>query len=739
MAMKNISPAQAIPEFLRDGRYRYVPGVLDEDTPWLMRHLISLMSANVRIDSYVIDRIRELSGQAAIVYAMKFRSVYDLHFLRMRLAQLGLPVPCFAFGMSSLCTGSWGKVFEVQRARLAALIHGRSQSSMSERTIVAEILNQGGAAGMFLVDEKTVRPRYIHPDRDPLAILLDVQGAFAGSIAIVPLTVLYDRTPRRAIRPFWESFLGDPDRPGPLKRILIALRRWTVPEVLIGEPVHLVSQFEEFGAQKPWEDLPFAVRQELISAINDRIRVTRGPEKLSRTEIKEQVLREPRVQRAVSDIAARENTTPEKVRKRAEAYVEEIAADQHLQVHHFLYYFLKWAFAHIFDGVDLKQEQFTALKVAGQKGSLIFTPCHKSHFDYLVIPYFTFINYMAIPYIAAGKNLSFWPLGPILRNAGAFFIRRSFKGMELYTQVFAAYVKVLVRERFSIKFYMEGGRSRTGKLMPPRLGFLSFLVRAVTEDAVDDLNFVPAFMGYDQIPEESSYLRELTGGVKRKEGVRGLLRARDVLKRHYGKVYVRFHEPVSFQAFCKAWRGGLNPASLSIKDRQDLLHDLAYHLMAAIVRVGVVTPIELAAAALLSSGQARVDHATVLTAAEHFSAALADQGIEFAAGAEDLEAFIQPALGLFQLRGFVEVEESSERGDRPVYVILQQKKGYLHFYKNGLVNYIWPASLLSMSLTKTDDRSGEITPEVRETFANLKELIKKELIVDPLESDEAIL
>jgi len=739
LAMKDISPAQAIPALLRDGRYRYVPGVLDEDTPWLMRHLVSVMSANVLIDSYVIDRIRDLSTRAALVYAMKFRSVYDLHFLRTRLAQLGLPVPCFVFGMSSFHTASWGKLFEVQRARVAALIHGRSQTDASERSIVADILKHGGAAVMFLVDEKTFRPRYIHPDRDPLAILLDVQGSLAGSIAVVPLTVLYDRTPRRVIRPFWESFLGDPDRPGPLKRILIALRKWTVPELLVGEPVHLVSQFQEFGADRPWEDLPSDLRQELIAKINDRIRVTRGPERLSRTEIKEQVLREARVQRAVTDIAARENTTTEKIRKQAEAYVREIAAEQHLQVLHVLYYFLKWVFSHIFDGVDLKPDQFSELKVAAQRGSLIFTPCHRSHFDYLVMSFFTFVNQLAIPYIAAGMNLSFWPMGPLFRNAGAFFLRRSFKGMELYTQVFASYVKVLVREKFNIKFYIEGGRSRTGKLLPPRLGFLSFVVRAVTEDAVDDLYFVPAFLGYDQIPEESSYLRELTGADKKKEGVMAMLRAREVLRRRYGKVYVRFHEPISLRAFSKQWRGGLNPESLSIKDRQEFLNDLAYHLMSGIVRVGVVTPVELAAAAVLCSADVRVSHATVIAAAQNFSVVLQDLGIEFAQGAEDAEAFLQPALGLFQLRGLIEVEDSPETPGERQYVILQQKKANLHFYKNGLVNYLWPASLLALAIAQTDYGLRELTPPIIETFANLKRLLQKELIVDPLQQEEAIL
>ena len=262
---------------------------------------------------------------------------------------------------------------------------------------------------------------------------------------------------------------------------------------------------------------PFDVRQKLIESINARIRVSRGPKRLSRTEIKELVLQDARLHRIVREKAIGESTSEQKVRKKAESYIEEIAADQRIQALHFLFYVLKWLFSKVFDGIDLKESAFAALKKANAEGSLIFVSSHKSHFDYLLIGFLSFINQMAVPYMAAGKNLSFWPVGPILRHGGAFFLRRSFKGLGLYTHVFAAYVKALAREKVNINFYIEGGRSRTGKLMPPRVGMLAFLLQAVEEGAVEDLSFIPTFIGYDQIPEERSYLRRIgragqTGG-----------------------------------------------------------------------------------------------------------------------------------------------------------------------------------------------------------------------------------
>ena len=731
--------SQVVPPHLRSGRFHHVAGVLDEEPPWFLRKLIALLSANVQIDEQVAQTIRGLAQSGPLVYAMKYRSVYDLQFLRIRFAELGLPLPSFVFGMSAGGIGSFSKFIKVWKSRLDLVVHEHKHPNAVDENVLKEILEGGGAGVMFLVDEKTSRSRYVHPDRDPLRILLDLQGRMAASIVLAPMTILYDRTPRRAIRPFWESFLGDPDMPGPLKRLLIAIRKWTVPELLVGEPVHLVGEFEEFGSDRSWDELPFDVRQKLIESINARIRVNRGPERLSRTEIKERVLQDPRLHRIVREKASGDATSEQKVRKKAESYVEEIAADQRIQALHFLFYLLKWLFTKVFDGIDLKESTFATLKKENAEGSLIFVSCHKSHFDYLLIGFLSFINQMAVPYMAAGKNLSFWPVGPLLRHGGAFFLRRSFKGLGgLYTHVFSAYVKALVREKVNINFYIEGGRSRTGKLMPPRVGMLAFLLQAVEEGAVEDVTFVPCFIGYDQIPEERSYLRELAGRDKQAESFLSVIRAREILKRSFGKVYVRFDEPASFRAFCENPSVGVNPTQMSLKENRKLVHDFAYHLMYGIVRAGVVTPIDLAAAGLVCMKTRRVGRDLFFRSVGYFSTMLKKGGFEFAESLASPEVALEQALGLFRYRGFVNLEPSSAPEDEIVYVIDEQKRANLEFYRNSLVNYLWPASFLAILLTRDGDSPAGTSSGIREEFALLSQLCSKELIVDPLSNDDEI-
>jgi len=734
-----IAQSKTVPEFLRDGRYRHVVGVLDEEPPLVLRKLIPLLSSKVEVDTYVVDKVRDLARRGPVVYAMKYRSLFDLHFLRMRLAQLGLPVPSYTFGLSPGETGSLSKWTAVRRHRLVSALREGAAAAERESEVVGEILQQGGAAVLFLVDEKTTRTRYVHPNVDPIRMLLDLQGKMAASLAVIPMFILYDRRQPRSIRPFWESFLGDPDLPGPLRRLLGRFRKWTVPELLIGEPSYLVGEFEEFGSDISWEELPFKVRQELIDSINARIRVNRGPERLSRTEIKERVLQDSRVQRAVRDSVSGESLAEERVRKNAESYVDEIAANQRIQVHHFLFYVLKGLFAKVFDGIDLRQSDFTALKKTNQEHSLIYVSCHKSHFDYLLIGFLSFINQMAIPYMAAGRNLSFWPVGPILRNAGAFFIRRSFKGLSLYPHVFAAYLRVLVKEKININFYIEGGRSRTGKLLPPRVGMLAFLLQTLEEGAVDDLIFVPTFIGYDQIPEEKSYLRELAGREKQTESLSALIRAREVLGRKFGKVYVRFHEPVSFKDF---WvRSGIEgePGTLSLRESRRMLNDFAYYLMSGIVRVGVVSPTDLVAAALVWSGGRKSSRRLVLEAVGWLTEALRFEGIQLAPSLESPDAATETALGLFRVRGFIDLKSDGNEHEPDGYLIRDDNRANLDFYRNSLVNYLWPESLVSMALLKGAAAGGVTGDQLFEDFRFLNGLISKELILDPLVEDRAIL
>lgn len=732
--MTNLLSRKTVPDFLKSGKFRAIPGVLNREPSWVMEKLAGLLSARVEIDDEAVKLIRELAADGPIIYALKYPTYYDLQYLRMRLAALGLPAPCFLMGGSGSFRSMAFKAARLFKSRSKSSdIRGRLDSRVAPEAI-RDILVNRGAGAFFLVDESTTLDRYLSPEHDPISVLIEAQSKVPEPIAIVPVFLLYDRRQKRQIRPFWETLLGDPDQPGAINRVLIAIRKWTSPELLVGTPVHLIAEFEEFGSDKSWEELPFEIRRELIENINARIRANRGPEKLSRMEIKERVLQDPRVQKAVSESAESDKTTEEKSRKKAEAYVDEIAADQKLQMIHFLYYVLKWLFKRVLEKLDCRESDFSVLKKANEKNSLIFVSCHKSHLDYLLVGYLLFTNQMPLPFMAAGKNLSFWPVGHILRRGGGFFIRRSFKGLLLYTRVFAGYVQVLVKEKINLNFYIEGGRSRTGKFLQPKVGMLGFLLDTVFDGAVDDLTFIPTYDGYDRVPEEKSYLQELRGREKQKESFFSFLESIKILKIKYGAAYVRFNEPVSFRDFVARRGISSSPTGLTSTERRDLVEDFAFYLMTQISKASVITFVDLAAAALVCHDSSLVDRSELLEAIDLLEKGLRYHGIEISVSSPDLAKGSDQAIERFVARKFIEFEGASET-ELPTYVINESRRVNLEFYKNSLVNCLWAPALLATAILH--ENNGESVPKevVFKNFSQLKELLNKEFIFDPLVGD----
>src|SRR5207244_1817514 len=171
---------------------------------------------------------------------------------------------------------------------------------------------------------------------------------------------------------------------------------------------------------------------------------------------------------------------------------------------------------------------------------VVLVPCHRSHFDYLILSYIFHTNYLSPPHIAAGINLSFWPMGPLFRGAGAFFIRRTFENNELYKMVFRKYLTFLIREGYTQEFFIEGGRTRTGKMLTPKLGMLSAIVNAFLQGVRRDLYLVPISIHYGRVPEEEAYKSEiallgapqaacrLADFLTAAHALVGLLRAQDV-------------------------------------------------------------------------------------------------------------------------------------------------------------------------------------------------------------------
>jgi len=319
-----------------------------------------------------------------------------------------------------------------------------------------------------------------------------------------------------------DIIFGTHEKPGLIKRVFTLLRHPDKIRVEVARPVDLKEFINRPEIQRlDSEFQTHRLRSHLVDILNRRRKSITGPVLKSRQEITEEILTRKSLREFLADYAARTNIPLRKVNKKAAAYINEIAANYNLRCINFLSLVLKWVFNNIFEGLSVNQDEINRMRETYTQAPLILIPCHKSHLDYLLLPYVMFKHNMPCPHIAAGKNLSFWPLGPVFRGAGAFFLRRTFKGAELYTRIFAAYLEKLLHEGFNIKIYIEGGRSRTGKLLTPKPGGLAMLIKAYLNGACEDLYFVPIYVGYDRVLEKMPTLKRSKGAKKARKPLKG--------------------------------------------------------------------------------------------------------------------------------------------------------------------------------------------------------------------------
>ena len=264
-------------------------------------------------------------------------------------------------------------------------------------------------------------------------------------------------------------------------------------------------------------------------------------------------------------------------------------------------------------GIHVSSEEVLRLRsvaeqAALKKHSIIFLPCHRSHVDYVSLQLICYRLGIALPTVVAGDNLNFPVVGSFLQHAGAMWIRRSFGDDALYTTLVQAYIDTLLQNGFNFECFIEGGRSRTGKLLSPKFGILNFLLDSVLSGRVDDAIICPVSTQYDKVIETESYISELLGQPKPKENLQDFLSASSVLSLKLGRVDVRFHEPWSLRAFIDVQQSRVNdsgtteaPANLqSAQNRARLLRTLGFKVLSEINAVSVVMPTALIGTVLLT-------------------------------------------------------------------------------------------------------------------------------------------
>nr|WP_078759073.1 glycerol-3-phosphate 1-O-acyltransferase PlsB [Lysobacter spongiicola] len=423
----------------------------------------------------------------------------------------------------------------------------------------------------------------------------------ALDVQLVPVSIFVGRAPDKSSGWFSVLFSENWAIVGRFRRLLAIALNGRDTTVRFAPPVSLRDIINE--------DLPpeRTVRK-LSRVLRTHFRLIRaaviGPDLSTRRLLVDQVLASTPVKEAIADQARRENSSPADAWRKAHGYAYEIAADYSHPVVRSASFLLTPVWNRIYRGVLV--HHLDKLKQAAPGHEVVYVPCHRSHMDYLLLSYLLYTRGIVPPHIFAGINLNLPVIGTLLRKGGAFFARRSFRGNALYSAVFREYMAQLVSGGYSIEYFIEGGRSRTGRLLPPKGGTLAMTVRAYLRQPTRPVLFQPVYIGYEKLMEGNSYLDELTGKPKEKESIWQLITGiPKVLRSNYGQVVVNFGEPILLNdvlaRHAPEWQGERLPDEEKPAWLSTTVDALAQNIQVNVNRAADVNPINLLALALLST------------------------------------------------------------------------------------------------------------------------------------------
>jgi len=336
-----------------------------------------------------------------------------------------------------------------------------------------------------------------------------------------------------------------------------------------------------------------------------------GPDLSDRRNLVDKLIYSPAIKHAIEKEASNTGVSEHEARDVARGYANEMVNNYSYSIIRVFERFLTWLWTQLYDGVEV--HHFERVRELATDHEIIYVPCHRSHVDYLLLSYVIYKRGLSIPYVAAGDNLDVPVLGPLLRGAVAFYIRRSFRGNALYTAVLREYMHTLISRSTPIEYFIEGGRSRSGRLLPPKMGMLAMTVHSQLRKTNKPVVFIPTYIGYERIMEGGTYIGELKGKPKESESVVGLLKATKKIERIFGNVHLSFGTPLHLSDFMQKFEVAADSLP---KDRTDtpldkktnaMVDNIGVKIMQHINKAAVVNPISLLSLVLLSAPKAALD------------------------------------------------------------------------------------------------------------------------------------
>jgi glycerol-3-phosphate O-acyltransferase len=546
-----------------------------------------------------------------------------------------------------------------------ALVLLAGPATAAERALVARWLRDGH-----------LRPSEVLPlDGPRLARLLD--GAVPETVvtAVRVAWMPRERGGERRVR--WADVLSqvNPRRPPAFWQNRIVRREPDRARMVVAEPATVAVLRGRWGGTGTFAQ--FVSRQARL-ALDRSERALLGYRYKVPKEVTEAIEDSPDYRAEVTRLAARLGLTEQEVMERARTDLDGLVASMSPIAVDLLSSTLRPLHSHAWD-VHVDTAGLDRLRALNRDHALVFLPSHRSYADPLLLADVLAEHDFPRNHVLGGDNLRFWPIGSLAKRAGIVFIRRSFGDDEIYKLALREYLGFLLAKRFNLEWYMEGGRSRTGKLRPPRYGLLTYVAEAIARGRADDACLVPVAITYDQLREVSAMAAEQAGAAKKSEGLGWLAGyARGQLAR-IGTVHVRFAEPLSLRAALPP--GGPDED----KDAWRLaLQKVAFEVAVRINRVTPVTATALVTLALLGVRDRALTLGQVRGVFEPLRDYLAERELPHSREILDTDAGVQRVLGALAQQNVVTVYAG---GEEPVYAIERGQHLVAAFYRNSAIHH----------------------------------------------------
>ncbi len=626
--------------------------------------LQKLLFVWVKVEVLPRDTNQESWGKAPVLYILEARGLTDLLVLD-RITKTGkLPDPFSTLPISG--------------------ITHHSIYSVASKTPVSDWLMQQQKHSLMLEE-----------------LLEALEKDEQQDITIIPVSIFWGR-PIAKQRHWLKVLFSDSwEVAGGLRKFLTILVHGRKTTLIFSPPQSL----RKLSVKS--KGIPENLNELLKNQLHQQRAATFGPEITSRNKFINKIVDSDNIQQAMHSSAHKKGKPLQTMRKQAVKYSREIFSDCTQISQELMKRLLNAFWNRFYSGI--KVFNIDPVKKIALTHQLVYVPCHRSHVDYLLLSYVIFHEGLALPYIAAGNNLDMPIIGKILRGGGAFFIRRSFKKNPLYAAVMNEYVRELVEMGVPIEYFIEGGRSRTGRLLKPKLGMLSMTVDSWIKTQNKPLAFIPVYIGYEKLIEGNSYIGELYGHKKKKENLFTSIKSILTLKGQFGKVTTSFGQPIKLDQLLQKheldWKRKERESCKQQEWFRPAVSDLSHQIMLNINAAAVVNPVNLIATTLLATPRQSIDEFDLLNLCNFYQ-----QLIES-----------QPLLDSITLQDKVDEQELRR--------IEQQGLIHIQNHQLGNIIYLKPENAILISYYRNNCLHTLILPSlVACCFLNIRTIKQDKLI-----------